>query len=57
MTSLPDSLAIALWVVSSCWVLAIVAHIFGGPEELIIPLVALAILTGVAEWVLRQKAK
>jgi hypothetical protein len=57
MTGIPDSLAIALWVVGSCWALAIIAWLIGGYEELIFPLVGLGILTGAAEWVLRRKAK
>jgi hypothetical protein len=57
MTRLPDSLAIALWVVGSCWVLAIAAYAFGGSKELLLPLTVLGILTGIAEWVLRRKEK
>lgn len=57
MAKLPDSLAIALWVVGSCWSLAIVAYAFGGPMELILPLVALGVLTGMAEWLARKKQK
>ena len=57
MTRLPDSLAIALWVVGSCWALAIAAYALGGPSELILPLTVFGVLTGVAEWVLRKKAK
>jgi pheromone shutdown protein TraB len=54
MERLPDSLAIALWVVGACWTVAIVAYVFGVFEELILPLVALGIVTGLAEWYLRQ---
>jgi hypothetical protein len=57
MTRLPDSLAIAVWVVGSCWALAIAAYALGGPSELILPLTVFGGLTGVAEWVLRKKAK
>lgn len=57
MGRLPDSLAIALWVVGSCWVLAIVAYISGGSTELILPLFVLGVLTGIAEWVMRKKEK
>jgi hypothetical protein len=57
MTGIPDSLAIALWVVGSCWALAIIAYLIGGYEEFILPLVAFGILTGAAEWVLRRNAK
>jgi hypothetical protein len=55
MKRLPDSLAIALWTVGSCWLVAIMAYVFGGPTELIIPLVMVGILTGLAEWTLRRQ--
>jgi hypothetical protein len=55
MNKLPDSLAIAFWVVGACWLVAIMAYAFGGPTELIVPLVMLGILTGVAEWALRRR--
>jgi hypothetical protein len=54
MDRLPNSLAIALWVVGACWMLAIIGYIFGAPSELIFPLVAFGILTGFAEWYLRR---
>jgi hypothetical protein len=57
MDRLPDSLSIALWVVGSCGVLAIVGCAFGEPRELIIPLIALGVLTGFAEWVSRRREK
>jgi hypothetical protein len=57
MARLPDSLAIALWVVGSCWALAIAAYAFGGSTELLLPLTVLGVLTGIAEWVLGRKAK
>jgi uncharacterized membrane protein len=57
MDRLPDSLAIALWTIGSLWVLATVAYAFGASTELILPLIALGLLTGIAEWVLRQKGK
>jgi hypothetical protein len=54
MQRLPNSLAIALWVVGACWTVAIFFYLFGGPEELILPVVALGIFTGLAEWYLRR---
>ena len=57
MDRLPDSLAIALWVAGSCGALAIMGCAIGEPTELILPLVAIALLTGVAEWVIRRKEK
>jgi hypothetical protein len=55
MKRLPDSLAIAFWTVGSCWLIAIMACVFGGPTELIIPLVMVGILTGLTEWTLRRQ--
>lgn len=57
MARVPDSLAIALWIVGSCWALAIVAYAFGASTEWIFPLFIFGTLTGIAEWVLRQNAK
>jgi hypothetical protein len=57
MDRLPDSLAIALWVVGSFGALAIVACVFGEPKELILPVIAIGFLTGLAEWVIRRKEK
>ncbi len=57
MDRLPDSLAIALWVVGSCCVLAVLAYAIGASRELILPLVVLGILTGIAEWVMRRREK
>jgi hypothetical protein len=57
MARLPDSLAIALWIVGSCWALAIATYAFDGSKELILPLTVLGVLTGIAEWVLRRKAR
>jgi hypothetical protein len=57
MDRLPESLAIALWIVGSSWALAIVAYAFGESAEWILPLFMLGALTGMAEWVLRRKTK
>jgi hypothetical protein len=55
MKRLPDSLVIALWGVGSCWLVAIMAYLLGGPTELIAPLVLLGIFTGLAEWSFRRQ--
>jgi len=57
MERLPESLSIALWMVGSCWALAILAYVFGASTEWILPLFMLGLLTGIAEWVMRRKAK
>jgi predicted metal-binding membrane protein len=57
MERLPESSSIALWIVGSCWALAIVAYAFGASREWILPLFMLGLLTGIAEWILRRKSK
>jgi hypothetical protein len=57
MERLPDSLAIGFWITGSTWVLAILAYLFGGSTEWILPLFVLGVLTGIAEWLMRQRAK
>jgi hypothetical protein len=55
MERLPNSLAIAFWIVGAAWALALLAYFFNGPRELILPLVALGALTGLAEWYMRRR--
>jgi hypothetical protein len=55
MGRLPNSLAIAMWVVGSCWVLAVLGYMLGASGDWIVPLVAFGALTGLAEWYLRQR--
>jgi hypothetical protein len=55
MNKLPSSLAIALWVVGTCWTLAVLGYLLGGSSEWIVPLVSLGVLTGLAEWHLRKR--
>jgi hypothetical protein len=55
MGRLPNSIAIALWIVGASWALAFLAYVFDGPRELILPLVALGALTGIAEWYMRRR--
>lgn len=57
MAKLPDSLAIALWIVGSLWALAIIGYATGISKEWIFPVFALGLVTGLAEWVLRRKEK
>ena len=54
MARLPDALSIALWIVVACWVVAIIAYLFGGPTDLILPLFVLGTFTGLVEWLLRH---
>jgi hypothetical protein len=57
MEKLPESLEIAAWIVGSCWVLAILACLFGASTEWILPIFILGLLTGMAEWILRRKSE
>jgi hypothetical protein len=57
MERLPDSLAIGFWITGSIWVLAILAYLFGGSTEWILPLFVFGVLTGIAEWLTRQRTK
>jgi hypothetical protein len=54
MNRLPNSLTIALWTIGACWIVAIISYVFGASAEWLFALVALGILTGLAEWYLRQ---
>ena len=55
MERLPNSLAIALWTVGASWAVAFLIYVFDGPRELTMPLVALGVLTGIAEWYMRRR--
>jgi hypothetical protein len=57
MKTVPASLAIAFWITGSSWGLALFAYLLGKPLEWIFPIIVLGTLTGVAEWVLRQKLR
>ena len=57
MKTVPDSLTIAFWITGSSWALALFAYLLGGSLEWIFPIIILGILTGIAEWVLRQKLR
>lgn len=57
MARLPDSLAIGLWITGSMWALAILAYLLDASTEWILPLFVFGVLTGVAEWVMRQRVR
>lgn len=54
MTGLPDSILIALWVVGSCWAVALVAWLFDAATGVVLPLVIGGVLAGAAEWIFRR---
>jgi hypothetical protein len=55
MARLPDSLATAVWITGSCWMLAMLAHFVGDSTEWVLPLFVFGTLTGIAEWVIRRE--
>jgi predicted metal-binding membrane protein len=57
MEKLPESLAIAIWIVGSCWALAILVYLIGAPMEWVLPIFIFGLLTGIAEWFLRRKSE
>jgi hypothetical protein len=50
MARLPAPLSIALWLMGSVWAVAIVAHIFEVPHEIVYATLAFGLLAGVVEW-------
>ncbi len=50
MTRLPSSLSIALWLVASLWIVAILAHAFDAPREIVYAAFIIGLLGGVVEW-------
>jgi hypothetical protein len=55
MERLPDSLAIAVWITGSCWLLATLAYFVGDATEWALPLFVFGVLTGIAEWVMGRE--
>jgi predicted metal-binding membrane protein len=54
MEKIPHSLAIGIWIVGSCWAVALVSYISGASTEFLFPLFLFGLISGVAEWVLRR---
>ena len=50
MTGLPASLSIALWLVGSIWLIAILARFFDAPDEIVDAALAFGLLAGGLEW-------
>lgn len=50
MTNLPASLSIALWLVSSLWLVAIIAYVLDAPSELVWGAFIFGLVTGLIEW-------
>jgi hypothetical protein len=57
MTAIPTSLSIALWLVGSMWLIAILAHAFDAPQEIVYVTFVIGLLAGVAEWIAFRRTK
>jgi hypothetical protein len=49
-SSLPASLSIALWLVGALWAVAIAAHLFHAPREIVHAAFAFGLAAGLVEW-------
>ena len=56
MAGIPNALAIALWIVGSCWAIAAFAWLLNAETDFLTPLVAFGAVTGTLEWWLRRKS-
>jgi hypothetical protein len=52
---LPNSLAIALWIVGACWLLALLALLFGLDAEVIWAALPFGVVAGFVEWLARRR--
>jgi hypothetical protein len=51
MTGLSTSLSIAVWLIGSIWLVAVVGHVLGAPAEIIYIAFGVGIVAGIAEWI------
>ena len=56
MAGIPNALAIALWIVGSCWAIAALAWLLNAETDFLTLLVAFGAVTGTLEWWLRRKS-
>jgi hypothetical protein len=49
-SSLPASLSIALWLVGALWAVAIMAHVFDAPREIVHAAFGFGLVAGLLEW-------
>jgi hypothetical protein len=52
MARLPTSLSIAIWLVGSTWAVAILAHVFDAPPEIVYAALAFGLVAGMIEWLI-----
>jgi hypothetical protein len=57
MARLPTSLSIALWLVGSTWLVALLAHVFDAPREIVFVTLIFGFIYGVAEWLALRRRK
>lgn len=57
MKTVPASLTIAFWITGCSWAVALFAYVLGGQSQWIFPILILGTLTGIAEWIQRQKLR
>jgi hypothetical protein len=57
MARLPTSLSIALWIVGSIWLLAVLAWTFDVSVEYVWAALVFGVFAGVAEWIVREKQR
>jgi hypothetical protein len=51
MAELPRSLSIALWLVGSIWLVAIIGHLVGAPRDIVYAAFITGVFAGIAEWI------
>jgi hypothetical protein len=50
MAGLPASLSMAFWLVGSIWLVAILAHLFDAPHQIVHATLAFGVIAGVVDW-------
>jgi hypothetical protein len=56
-SKLPPSLSIALWLVGSIWLIALLAHLFDASREIVFAALVFGLFSGVAEWLALRRRK
>ena len=51
MAELPTSLSIAIWLVGSIWLVAIIGYLVGASREIVYAAFVVGIFAGLVEWV------
>jgi hypothetical protein len=55
MAGLPTSLSIAFWLVGSIWLVAILAHVFDAPQQIVHATLAFGAVAGLVEWLAARR--